>query len=72
MNTTTQTQANHTLNSRSGTFRINWAIGILAVLSTGVLAGCEYCGPVLLAAVAISMVYRFAKPLYEAMQIKPF
>ena len=72
MNTTTQTQAKHTLNTKTGRLRINWTLGILAVLSTGVLAGCEYCGPVLLAAVAISMVYRFAKPLYAAMQIKPF
>ena len=72
MSTTAQTQEEHPMNIKTDTFRINWTIGILAVLSTGVLAGCEYCGPVLLAAVAISMVYRFAKPLYAAMQIKPF
>lgn len=72
MSTTAQTQQKHTMNNKTGAFRINWSIGILAVLSTGVLAGCDYCGPVLLAAVAGAIVYRFAKPLHEAMQIKPF
>ena len=72
MSTTTQTPQENTMNKKSVTFRVNWTLGILTVLSTGVLAGCEYCGPVLLAAVAGSIVYRLTKPLHEAMHIKPF
>ena len=56
----------------SKTFRINWFVGTLFLLSTGVLVGCEYCSPLLLATIVGAIVYHFTKHVHEAMQIKPF
>ena len=59
------------MNNITGTFRINWFIGTLTLFSVGVLSGCEYCAPALLATFTGVMAYRFAKSVHEAMQIKP-
>jgi len=58
------------MKKTKGIFRTNWLIGTLTVLSTGVLLGCEYCGPLLLAAVTGIAIYRITKLAGEAVQAK--
>lgn len=61
------------MNKKStGPYRLNATTGILAVLATGVLTGCDYCAPVLLVAVTGVIAYRLIKPIHQTMQIKPY
>lgn len=50
------------------TLRAHWLIGLLTVLSVGVLVGCEYCGPLLLATVAGATVYGFTRLVNDVLQ----
>ena len=52
----------------------NIAIAGATILSLGVLSGCEYCEPLLLATLVTATLkglYGAATALYQAMQIRP-
>lgn len=59
-------------NTTTKTFRNNLFMAAITLLSAGVLVGCEYCAPLLLATITSVVIFRLARAFYEAVQITPF